>query len=224
MGDHGRRGRRDEGETMTRSTRPATLRFCSLLLLLVLVGACGGGPTSQATESEDASTVPASVAASEAPGSVEPASASPSAAPVTPEPTAQPTPQAVPPKPANVTFKHVGSKDLGSGSTRETYRLTWTAPADAATTFKVYGVTACLRNSKKYNGKPCLVKGMKIPKATLKLIAQVPGSERTVDIAWKEGEIPIGPYESILIRASNDVGESIFTIAWSATVCWGCTY
>ena len=93
-----------------------------------------------------------------------------------------------------------------------------------ATSFTVYGVTECLRESKQNDGKPCVVKGMRIPKDTLKLLATVPGTARTVDLSWKEGEIDIAPYAAILIRASNDAGDSIFTIAWSQTVCWRCTY
>ena len=54
--------------------------------------------------------------------------------------------------------------------------------------------------------------------------APVPGSERSVDITWEEGEIGPGPYAAVLIRASNAAGDSIFTIAWSDTVCWKCTY
>ncbi len=209
---------------MTSPARPAIKPLIALLLASTLIGACSGGPQSQAIESEGPSAAPASAVPSEAPASAEPASEAPSEAVVTPEPTTAPTPLAVPPKPAKVTWKHVGSKALAGGQTRESYRITWTAPEGAATSFTVYGVTACLRDAKKYDGKPCLVKGMKIPKATLKLIAQVPGSARTVDIAWKEGEIPIGPYAAVLVRASNDAGDSIFAIAWSADVCWQCTY
>ena len=209
---------------MTSQTRAAAMRLLALLLASALVAACSGGPQSQATESEGPSAGPASAVPSEDPASAEPASAPPSVAVVTPAPTAQPTPLAVPPKPAKVTWKQIGSKALPGGETRESYRLTWAAQEGVATTFTVYGVTRCLREARKYEGKPCVVKGMRIPKNALKLIAQVPGSARTVDIAWKVGEIGPGPYSAVLIRASNDAGDSIFTIAWSAEVCTTCTY
>lgn len=209
---------------MTSPARPAIKPLIALLLVSMLMGACSGGPQSQAIESEGPSAAAASAVPSVAPASAVPASEAPSEALVTPEPTTAPTPLAVPPKPAKVTWKQLGSKALAGGQMREGYRVTWTAPEGVATSFAVYGVTACLRDAKKYNEKPCLVKGMKIPKSTLKLIAQVPGSARSVDIAWKVGEIGPGPYSAVLIRASNDAGDSIFTIAWSADVCWQCTY
>lgn len=209
---------------MTSPARPANRPLIILLLVTTLLGACSGGPQSQAIESGGPSVAPASAAPSVAPPSAEPASEAPSEAPLTPEPTTAPTSLAVPAKPAKVTWKPLGSQALAGGQTRERYRVSWTAPDGAATSFTVFGVTTCLREAKQYNEKPCLVKGMKIPKSTLKLIAQVPGSARTVDIAWKVGEIGPGPYFAVLVRASNDAGDSIFTIAWSADVCWQCTY
>ncbi len=65
---------------------------------------------------------------------------------------------------------------------------------------------------------------MRIPKKVQELIATAPGSDRSVDVSWQEGEIGPGPYAAVLIRATNDLGDSIFTIAWSADVCWQCTY
>lgn len=209
---------------MTSPARPAIKSLIALLLVSTLMGACSGGAQSQAIESEGASAAPASAVPSVAPASAEPASEAPSETLVAPEPTTAPTPLAVPPRPAKVTWKQMGSKALAGGQARESYRVTWTAPEGVATSFTVYGVTACLREAKKYNEKPCLVKGMKIPKSTLKLIAQVPGSARSIDIAWKVGEIGPGPYSAVLVRASNDAGDSIFAIAWSADVCWQCTY
>ena len=209
---------------MISQTRPAAVRFVGLLLASALLAACSSGPQSQTTASEGPSAVPASAVPSEGPASAEPASEVPSEAVATPAPTAEPTPLAVPPKPAKVTWKQIGSKALPGGETRESYRLAWTAQEGLATTFAVYGVTRCLREAAKDAGKPCVVKGMKIPKSALKLIAQVPGSARTVDIAWKVGEIGPGPYSAVLIRATNGAGDSIFTIAWSAEVCVKCTY
>ncbi|HYO43920.1 MAG TPA: hypothetical protein VES19_12045 [Candidatus Limnocylindrales bacterium] len=214
---------------MTSPSRPAAmrltaLRLIALLLATALLAACTSGPQSQAIESQGPSEAPASEApASDSPASAAPPAETPSEA-IAPEPTAQPAPLAIPPKPAKVTWKELGSKALAGGQVRESYRITWSSPEDTASTFSVYGVTECLRESKKNNGKPCVVKGMKIPKSALKLIAQVPGSARSVDIAWKTGEAGPGPYAAVLIRASNSAGDSIFTIAWSAAVCWRCTY
>jgi len=213
-----------QGEPMTRPTRPALARITAILVVALLAGACSSGPVSQATESQGASDAPASTVPSEAPPSAEPASEAPSEAIATPAPTPKPTPVPIPSKPAKVTWTSLGSKALAGGKTRVSYRITWSAPKGVAETFKVYGVTTCLRDAKKYDGKPCVVKGMRIPKGTFKLIAQVPGSARSVDIAWQVPEVGPGPYYSVLIRATNAAGDSIFTIAWSADVCWRCTY
>jgi hypothetical protein len=203
----------------------ASLRLLAIALLAVLLAACAGGPQSQATEASEA---PTATPASDVPPSTEPASAEPgSEAPseaATPDASADASPLAIPPKPSKVTWKELSSRPLAGGLTRESYRISWTAPDGAAATFKVYGVTTCLRDEKRFDGKPCVVKGMKIPKGTLKLLAQVPGSARSVDIAWKVGEIGPGPYAAVLVRASNDAGNSTFAIAWSAAVCWQCTY
>jgi hypothetical protein len=198
-----------------------SLRSTALLLVAVLLAACSSAPQSGVTESaappSAAPTSPPTAAPSEAP------TAAPSEAIATPAPTPEATP-GIPPKPGKVTFKEVGRTNLKDGATRVTNRVTWTSPAGVATDFSVYGVTLCLRESRKNDGKPCVVKGMRIPQDTLKLLATVPGSARSVDVSWKEGEAGPGPYAAILVRASNDAGDSIFTIAWSTTVCWGCVY
>ncbi len=213
----------DKEAPVTRPGRTEIMRWTSLLFVAVLMAACSGEPQSQARASEAPSGAPASEAAqSEVPASEPAATEAPSEAVATPEPSPSPATTA-PPKPADVTWKQVGTQALAGGQTRVTHRITWTAPVGGATSFSVYGVTDCLRNAKKYDGKPCVVKGMRIPKASLRLIAEVPGSLRTVDIAWKEGEAGPGPYGAVLVRASNAAGDSIFTIAWSAAVCWQCT-
>ena len=197
----------------------SALTATAALLVAVLLGACSSAPQSGVTESAAPPSVPptASAAPSEAP------TAAPSGAVATPAPTPRATP-GIPPKPGKVSFKEVGRTDLKGGATRVTNRVTWTSPAGVATNFSVYGVTECLRESKRNDGTPCVVKGMRIPKDALKLLATVPGSERSIDVSWKEGEAGPGPYAAILVRASNDAGDSIFSIAWSVTVCWGCVY
>ena len=197
------------------------LRVSAVLLATLVAGGCSSQPVSQVHES---------VAPAESTGAT--GSAAPSvAAPVptagelaTDEPaTPSPTP-GVPSKPANVTWKHLSSKSVGSGLTRETYRVAWDAPAGVATGFRIYGVKSCLRDAKQNDGKPCVVKGMRLPKGSLKLLKEVPGSARSADVAWRQGEIPVGPYYAVLVRAWNGAGDSIFSIAWSDSVCWACTY
>ena len=189
--------------------------------LAVLVGAvisgCSGGPVSQAGL---ASTAPgASAAATSGPSA---AIASPSAAPSVPAPV--PTPNAPPSRPADTTFELAKETPKGNGLTIEEYRITWTAPAGQATAFLVYGLTDCLRYAKKYDGKPCVVKGMKIDRSQLVLLTQVPGDAREATVSWEVGEIDVPPYSAILIRATNDLGDSIFTIVHSEIVCWQCVY
>ena len=104
------------------------------------------------------------------------------------------------------------------------YEVTWTSPDGAASEFLVYGVTKCLREAKKNDGKPCLVRGMPIPRATLKLLGRAPGDARAMTVSWEQGEAGPGPYWSILMRASNSVGDSIFTIVHTEDVCYQCTY
>jgi len=209
---------------MTARTRLAPLRLVAALLVALLVAACGSSsPTSQV---KTAPPDVASEAPSVAPGSEAPASTTPSDAPptatATPRPTAKP-PSGPPDRPAKVTWKQVGSTATSTGS-RVTYRLTWQAAAGSATEFKVYGVTSCLRESAGNDNKPCVVKGMKIPRSKLKLLATVPGDLRTVDVSWKLGESGPPPYWAVLIRASNKAGDSIFAIAHSEDVCYQCTY
>ncbi len=208
---------------MTARTRPAPSRLAAALLVALVVAACGSaGPTSQVKTAppDVASTAPSDAPASEAPASATPTDAPPTA---TPAPKTPAPPSGPPDRPAKVTWKQVGSTATSSG-TRVTYRITWQAPAGQATEFKVYGVTTCLRESKANDNKPCVVKGMKIPRSKLKLLATVAGDLRTVDVSWKLGEAGPPPYWAVLIRASNKAGDSIFAIAHSEDVCWGCTY
>ena len=51
-----------------------------------------------------------------------------------------------------------------------------------------------------------------------------PGDQREMTISWDIGEIGLPPYSTILIRAKNSKGPSIFTIVHSDAVCHNCTY
>jgi hypothetical protein len=204
---------------MDRGQRTLGFRFAALALgIAVLAGACSSGPVSQATESIGPAPTPVTDPSSEP---------APTDAPPTDGPTdAPPTdaPAGIPGKPADVTFDEVDREPAGHGDEKVTYRITWTAPEGVATSFTLVGVTECLRNEEKFDGKPCLVRGMRIPKDAQHKIKSVDGDKRSTQLSWKVGEIGLPPYSAVLIRASNDAGDSIFTIAWSDTVCYACTY
>jgi len=128
----------------------------------------------------------------------------------------------VPPKPGDPTFTLVSETPNASGTTTERYEITWTEPDGVASAFLVYGLTECLRYAKENDGTPCVVRGMRISRDTLVLLGQVPGDARSMTVSWEtSGEGP-GPYASILIRATNSIGDSIFTIVHSETVCFEC--
>jgi hypothetical protein len=209
---------------MARGRRTTTSRLVAVLVGAALLGACSEQPVSQAVATSLPGTAAPETSPSGVPPSDGPASSPDQGAPDgTDTPTAAPG-RGIPDKPAKVTFREVDREDLGVGTQQVTFRLTWSAPDGVADQFLVYGITRCLREEKAFDGKPCVVKGMRIPRQVQELIATVPGSDRSVDVSWQEGEIGLGPYAAVLIRATNDLGASIFTIAWSADVCWQCTY
>jgi hypothetical protein len=197
----------------------------ALLALVVLLAACSAKPVSQATEQ----TAPpaASQAAAGETEAPTPSAAAPSDDPgptTTPEPGPTATP-GIPSKPGNPTWTLVTQVPVkATGGIFETYRVTWTAPEGVADEFLVYGVKGCLRDAKKYDGKPCVVKGMPIPKNRLVKLATAPGDAREAQVTYETGESGPGPYGTILIRAANAAGRSIFTIVHSDDVCWRCTY
>ena len=156
---------------------------------------------------------------------------------VTPSPTATPSPApsdaptptpfaAAPPKPKGTTFKLVKQTFLRDPiGVTSTYRATWTEPAASATSFTVYGVADCLRYAKANDGEPCVVPGMRIPPAQLKVLATVGGDKRSVLVKWTTyGELSIDPYQAVLLSASNQYGESRSAILHSERVCYNCVY
>lgn len=188
-------------------------RAALVLVAAGVVSACGPAePISQAT----------SLLMSPSPPAATPAAATPAATPE-PSPTAA-APDAPPPKPGDPTFELLDRTTNADGTSRETYRITWTAPEGAATEFLVYGLTECLRYSQKYDGRPCVVRGMRIAKEDLVLLATAPGDAREATVSWDAGEIDIPPWAAILMRAVNAAGDSIFTIVHSEIVCFQCTY
>jgi hypothetical protein len=82
----------------------------------------------------------------------------------------------------------------------------------------------CLRDQAKFDGKPCVVKGMKIPADKLTLLGVASGDQRSTTVTWDVGVVDVAPYSTVLIRAKNSKGPSIFTIVHSDDVCHGCTH
>jgi len=202
----------------------------AVLMATSILAGCSAGPVSQATTlsatngpsdaSPSAAAVPSDAAVPPTPPSGSPAS---TAAPTGGAAASAPAPGDVPPRPGKPTFRLV-KETPGSGGVTTEYEITWTSPSGAASEFVVYGVTKCLRYAKKYDGKPCLVRGMPIPRSALKLLGRAPGDARSMRVSWDQGEAGPGPYASILLRASNSIGDSIFTIVQSEDVCYRCTY
>jgi hypothetical protein len=153
--------------------------------------------------------------------SVRPSSAAPSV--VTPHPAT-----AAPPQPTHPTYTFVRETPSADGTESVIeYRATWEEPTGLATEFRIYELTACLREaSRATDGKPCVSKGMAIPKEALRLITTLPGDARSARITWPgSGDGLPGPGPGgVLIRASNDGGSSKFTILYSHTVCFSCVY
>ncbi len=187
-----------------------------ILLSVFLLAGCGAGPVSQATSQ---ATIPDPVTASPAATPAATPASSPSSSTI---PTSKPS--GPPPQPGNPTFTKTKETPAANGTTTQEYEITWTSPQGVASAFMVYGVTDCLRYKKKYDHKPCVVRGMPIPKKTQVLIGEVPGDARATTVSWDVDEIGFGPYQAILIRASNAAGDSIFTIVHSEDVCFECVY
>ena len=200
----------------------AGARVASLSLvaaIALLVGACSAQPVSEVTVAPEPPS--SDIPASEIPASVPPASTPPASDAPTATPTLAPA-DAPPGKPTGTKLVIVSEQPAQNGGVLQTHRLTWEAPEGEASSFLVYGVKDCLRASKANDGTPCVIKGMRIPKSTLVKLAEAPGTDRSIDIDWTVPASGKAPYAAILIRARNAAGDSIFTIAFSDYVCWGC--
>jgi hypothetical protein len=190
------------------------------LVLSIAVSGCGSRQPSSAVE-DDASQPGASIVVA----SPEPSASAATATSAPSEPG--PTPVAVkgpPPKPGNPTFKLVKETPGPGHTSTQQYRITWTSPKGAADSFLVFGLPDCLRYSRAYDNKPCVVRGMRIPADKLVQLGVAPGDSRSMTVSWDIGEIGPGPYSTILIRATNAKGDSIFTIVHSDDVCFKCVY
>jgi hypothetical protein len=190
------------------------------LLLTVVLSGCGSSQPSSAVE-DDTSQPGASIVVA----SPEPSASAATSAPPPSEPAA--TPVAVkgpPPKPGNPTFKLVKETPGANGTSTVEYKITWTEPKGVADSFLVFGLPDCLRYSKAFDNKPCVVRGMRIPADKLVQIGVAPGDQRSLNVSWDIDEVGPGPYSAILIRATNAKGNSIFTIVHSDDVCFKCVY
>lgn len=200
------------------------LRALPVLVAAAILAGCSTGPVSQASAipATDAPSAEASSTSTPEP----PAAASPAATAIATPSSAKPaaTPTAVPPKPGDPTFTLVNRTIKAEGGSIVEYEITWTSPAGLASEFLVYGVTVCLRDGREFHGKPCVARGMKIPRASLELIGRAPADARSLTVSWDEDELGFGPYWSILMRATNSFGNSIFTIVQTENVCYQCTY
>ena len=213
--------RRRPNRSAIRRTGPVGSRVAWLAALAataLVVGACSAQPVSEVTIAPEPST---DAQASAAPASTAPASTPPASEQPTATPSQAPA-DAPPGKPTGTRFVIVSEQPAPNGGVLQTHRLTWEAPQGEASSFLVYGVKDCLRASKANDGTPCVVKGMRIPKSSLVKLAEAPGTDRSVDIDWVVPASGKAPYAAVLIRARNSAGDSIFTIAFSDTVCWGC--
>ena len=200
-----------------------TVRFraAGLLLIAVAISACGASQPSSAVQDDTSAPTQAAATATPEPSA---SAETPSAEVTKPPPTAG-TAKTVPPKPGNPTFKKIAEEPgARAGTFKQTYRITWTEPKGVADSFPVYGLPTCLRDSKKNHGTPCVVRGMKIPADELVLLGVAPGDERSIDVSWEIGEDAYPPYWSVLMRATNAKGNSIFTIVKSYDVCHACVY
>jgi hypothetical protein len=145
-------------------------------------------------------------------------------------PTRTITYAAVPPMPVT-TYKIVSQKWNSSGSSDvEVDKVTWTEAAGYATQYRLYGVKGCLNYSAKTNGQPCLVEHMKLPAKNLELIKTASGSTRSMTLKHTitgelcGGTIWCGPFDSLVLRADNAYGQSVFAIVLSEDVCYECVY
>lgn len=198
--------------------------------LIACMGAgCSSEPVSRATSFAAPST-PGPGASSSSGASIQPSiPATPPAAPAGASPDVSPgaTPAAIgdapPPNPGHPTFRLVSSTS-GAGSTTVTYEIGWTSPEGVASRFLAYGLTVCLRDSARYDTKPCIVRHMKVPANKLDLLGEAPGDARSLTVSWQDPVTGPPTYWSVLLRATNANGDSIFTIVHTENVCHGCVY
>ena len=123
-----------------------------------------------------------------------------------------------PPKPTNTRWEKIGTPKTTDGSIVGTYRLRWSAPAGYAEEFLVYETHECPRASKQNAGTPCFVAGTPVDASKLELVAKTPGDACLVNVRLTEHDCD--GHGTILLRARNAYGKSVFTIVQAVDVYW----
>lgn len=158
----------------------------------------------------------------------------------TPRPTPRPEPLTEPAPPTGVDFFYEPSE-----ATVE-ITVTWKEPTSRGTMIRVYGVSRCFpgpafpgtlpggEDSEFGPAGPCLVKNTPLPDGVRELIAEAPASSGRVswtstwaprdDLQWSPTAPDDSTYASVVVRASNDAGNSKFIIAEPGMWCSDCVW
>jgi hypothetical protein len=126
-----------------------------------------------------------------------------------------------PPRPTRTRLQQLEQPDFDRGGNLATlHRVRWSAPAGYADEFLVYETFECPRPStRKNSGKPCFVAGTPVDTSKLELRAKASGDARSVKVRLTEYEC--GPsHGTILLRARNSYGKSVFAIVEAAPIIW----
>ncbi len=126
-----------------------------------------------------------------------------------------------PPRPTSTRLQQLEQPDFDGGDNSALlHRVRWSAPAGYADGFLVYETFECPRPStKKNSGKPCFVAGTQVDTSKLELRAKASGDARSVMVRLTEYDC--GPsHGTILLRARNSYGRSVFAIVDAAPIIW----
>jgi len=123
-----------------------------------------------------------------------------------------------PPRPAKTRWEPTRAPTFESGDNTGIYRLRWSAPAGYADEFLVYETHECPRESKKTAGTPCFVAGTPVDVSQLERVARAPGDARSVKVRLTEHDCD--GHGTILLRALNAYGRSVFAIVEAVNVYW----
>jgi hypothetical protein len=127
----------------------------------------------------------------------------------------------VPPRPTNTRLEQLEQPDFEGGhNSAILHRVRWSAPSGYADEFVVYETFECPRPSTRENsGKPCFVAGTPVDVSKLEPRAKAAGDADSVELRLTEYEC--GPsHGTILLRALNSYGKSVFAIVEAAPVMW----
>lgn len=122
---------------------------------------------------------------------------------------------APPPKPADTSYTLVSSKTAGNPpETDLVYRVRWSEPDGAATSFDIYEVWGCYARKK---GDPCVSAGMSIPQSDRGLLATVKGTDREFLYRFTQGVVLEWDNwtKAILVQARNQFGYSKSAIVYT---------